>query len=529
MNLALLLKTAVQAHPDAPAITVGERTLTYHDMWDEVRALGAGLEQLGLSFGDRVAIFMDNCPEYLVSLFAIFSQGLCVVPLNSQFTSDEVHFHLSDSGARVIIHNDRLTATVTEALSNGGISPQRIFVGDEGTNTNGCIDYRELLTPVPRSSSDLIDADDSDLAWLFYTSGTTGRPKGAMLTTGNVRAVVVHWLADLIHMESSSVTLHTAPLSHAAGFHALTSLSAGGRQILLGKARFEPESFISTVSQYSVTDTWMVPTQVNRIARYKHLSTDRLKTLRTIIYGGAPYPLPDLKFALHKLGPILTQIFGQGETPMTATILTAAEHEAALRNDERILSTAGRPRLGIEVITVNDQGSQTPPGTAGEIIVRGPSVMVGYWQQPHATAETLRNGWLHTGDIGFVDEHGYLTIIDRLKDMIISGGSNVYAREVEDVILTFPGITSVAVIGLPDSEWGEVVTAVVVPDAETSIADSDIIAFCKESLAGYKVPKRVIFLDALPLSSYGKVSKRQIREFIQDLQMTQAQSVPAHD
>lgn len=514
MNLALLLQSAVQANPDNTAITQGERSASYSEVWTRVLSLAQGLTSLGLVKGDRVAIFMDNCPEYLESFFAIFSQGLCVVPMNSQFTADEVDYHLQDSGARAIIFNTRLRSVVQEAFHQHAHVPHCIEVSDTFSGNGATIHYQALISAHKDEPAVIVDVGPEELAWLFYTSGTTGRPKGAMLTTANVVAVVVGWIADLIHLDQESVTLHTAPLSHGAGFHALSSMSRSGHQILMETGRFDAEMFLSTVQRHSVTDTWMVPTQINRIVRSENFEPMRISTLQHIVYGGAPFPIRDLIHALQTLGPILIQIYGQGETPMTATVLTANEHAHALNNDQSILGSAGRVRLGMEVETFNANGESTPPGTPGEIAVRGPTVMSGYWGNAQASAHTLRNGWLHTGDIGVFDDQGYLSIVDRLKDMIISGGSNVYAREVESVILTLPGMIAVAVVGLPDAEWGERVVAAVVASHEASLTEDDVIAHCRLSLAGYKIPKRVDFLAGLPLTTYGKVSKREVKELL---------------
>lgn len=522
MNVALMLRSAVQAHPDHIAVTDRDKSLTYSELWDRVLSLGSAFASLGLRKGDRVALFMDNCPEYLESFFAIFSRGLCVVPLNSQFTAEEVRYHLEDSGSKILIHNARLNDVATQSVQSLDNPPARILVGEDELTQHDVLAYQSIVGDNQSDALPLEDVQADDLSWLFYTSGTTGRPKGAMLTSGNVSAVIVSWMADLMQLDSTSVTLHSAPLSHAAGFHALSSLSRGGKQVLLGKARFDPETFLSVVAEHGVTDTWMVPTQVNRIVRFDAFDPALIPSLRHIVYGGAPFPLPALIHALRTLGPILIQIYGQGETPMTATVLTAAEHAYALEVDESILSTAGRVRLGLDVRTVNEHGHPTSVDVPGEIVVRGPTVMAGYWQRPDATAETMRDGWLHTGDVGVFDDRGYLKIIDRLKDLIITGGSNVYAREIEDVLLKLPGVQAVAVVGLPDSEWGEKVTAVIVSEPDVTVDSDSVVTFCKERLAGYKVPKRVVFLDEMPLTSYGKVSKRVVRDHVIKLDQAQA-------
>ena len=355
--------------------------------------------------------------------------------------------------------------------------------------------------------------DRDALAWLFYTSGTTGRPKGAMLTHGNLDFVTASWLADLTPLTEVDVTLHAAPLSHGAGFHALAATARGARQVLPSSARFEPDTILELLARERVTNTWMVPTQIVMLTDAASDHAPELPDLRHVVYGGAPFAPADLKRALEVFGPVFVQLFGQGETPMTATILPTSDHAAALAGScpER-LASAGVARPGMDVRILDDDDLEVAPGGVGEVCVQGPAVMLGYWQRPDATAEALRNGWLHTGDLGRIDEHGYLYLLDRAKDMIITGGSNVYAVEVEAALADHAAVRDVAVVGVADRTWGELVVAVVVSDDTSAQTEAALSEHCGALLAGYKRPRRYVFRDALPRNAYGKVLKRELRD-----------------
>ncbi|MFI5053939.1 MAG: AMP-binding protein, partial [Acidimicrobiia bacterium] len=350
------------------------------------------------------------------------------------------------------------------------------------------------------------------LAWLFYTSGTTGRPKGAMLTHGNLAFVTASWLADLTPMTEGDITLHAAPLSHGAGFHALATTARGARHVIPQQASFDPAGIVTLLEHEGVTNTWMVPTQIVMLVDALGDTRPELPALRHVVYGGAPFAPAELKRALAVFGSVFVQLFGQGETPMTATVLPASDHAAALAGDrpER-LSSAGFARPGMDVRILGEDGRELPPGEVGEACVRGPAVMLGYWNRPEATAEALHDGWLHTGDLGRLDEHGYLYLLDRAKDLIISGGSNVYAVEVEAALADHPMVREVAVVGLPDRTWGEVVTAVVVSESPGAATEAALAEHCATVLAGYKRPRRYTFRDTLPRNAYGKVLKRELR------------------
>jgi long-chain acyl-CoA synthetase len=340
-----------------------------------------------------------------------------------------------------------------------------------------------------------------------------------MLTHGNLSFAVASWLADLTPMTETDVTLHAAPLSHGAGFHAIAAAARGARQIIATDPRFEPAAIVGLIEREGVTNTWLVPTQIVMLTDAVLASGEpfdqvrrRISSLRHVVYGGAPFALAELRRSLEVFGPIFVQLYAQGETPMTATVLPAYEHAEAMAGDrpER-LGTVGFARPGMDVRVLGPDDAELAPGEVSEVCVRGLAVMLGYWNRPEATAEALRNGWLHTGDLGRIDSHGYIQLLDRAKDMIITGGSNVYAVEVETALVDHPSVRDVAVVGLADRTWGEVVVAVIVCEGDPAGVESQLTAHCAEVLAGYKRPRRFVFVDALPRNAYGKVLKRELR------------------
>jgi long-chain acyl-CoA synthetase len=494
VNLGRLLTNSARRVPEHTAITWGDRSWTYADFDRRTNALANALTGLGVVKGDRVGVLMRNRPELLESMFACFKAGYCLVPLNSRFTSEEVAYHVADSGAAAVVTDEQGEAVVRAAELGGAVV---VVTGD---------DYEALLAGAPEGDA-TAEVDRDDLAWLFYTSGTTGRPKGAMLTHGNLDFVTASWLADLTPMTEADATLHAAPLSHGAGFHALAVTARGSRHVIPTATTFEPAPTLQLLADEHIATTWMVPTQIVMLtdAAVEH-GTPALPDLRAVVYGGAPFAPAELRRAIDTFGPVFVQLFGQGETPMTATFLPATDH-----TDDH-LASAGYARPGMDVRILDPDDGELPPGEVGEVCVRGPAVMLGYWRREAATAEALRGGWLHTGDLGRVDERGYVFLLDRAKDLIISGGSNVYAVEVEGALADVDGVRDVAVVGLPDRKWGEVVVAAIVG----TVDEADLAAHCRAVLAGYKQPRRFVFVDELPRNSYGKVLKRELRASLSD-------------
>jgi acyl-CoA synthetase (AMP-forming)/AMP-acid ligase II len=494
MNVGRMLVNTARRLPDRPAVTFEHRTINYAELAVRADGLRRGLATNGVGKGDRVGLLMRNRPEMLEAMFACFMGGYVLVPLNARLTASEVLYHLSDSQAAALV-------TADPEIDVTGVRVVRI--GEDYERMAGQAGFQ----------AESVDVEADDLAWLFYTSGTTGRPKGAMLTHANLDFVTASWLADLTPMTDEDVLLHAAPLSHGAGFHAIAGVARGVHHVMLPFGTFQPGPVLDLMRESGVTTTWMVPTQIVVLADALEKGAGPVgPALRRIVYGGAPFAPADLKRALNAFGPVFVQLFGQGETPMTATVLPSEDHAAALagRQPER-LTSAGYARPGMDVRVLGDGDVELPPGQVGEVCVRGPAVMAGYWGQPDATAEALRNGWLHTGDLGRMDEHGYLYLLDRAKDMIITGGSNVYAVEVEAVLAGHPAVQEVAVVGVPDRVWGELVVAVIVTDESTDGLEAELASHCATSLAGYKRPRRWAFRAALPRNAYGKVLKRELR------------------
>jgi acyl-CoA synthetase (AMP-forming)/AMP-acid ligase II len=495
MNVARLLSESARSFPDRPAISWRGTTLTYGQLEAQAAAFAGWLASVGAGPGGRVLLYLDNCPEMLVAMFGTFRSGSTVVPCNSRLTTDELAYIADDCDVRVIV-----TDAAHADIARSAAGADRIVV------TAG-VDL--ATTALGGALAPIVDMDPSATAWIFYTSGTTGRPKGAMLPHSVLNYCTVSWLADLTPMDERDVTLHAAPLSHGAGFHALAAVARAAHQIIPDTNSFDPAAILKLIRDRGVTNTWMVPTQIVMLT---DAATDQtsLPSLQYVVYGGAPMTPASMTRALQQFGPVFVQLFAQGETPMTATVLRRHEHLP------EFLGSAGRARPGIEMRIVDAEGAQLPDGEIGELAVRGPSLMSGYWNRPEATAETIVDGWLRTGDLGKVTTDGVYWLLDRAKDMIISGGSNVYAVEVEAALNAHPDVREVAVIGLVDDLWGELVAAVIVPREGAIYDEAALNAHCRVTLAGYKIPRRYFTAESLPRNAYGKVLKRELRRLAND-------------
>ncbi len=505
MNPAVWVQRHGRARPDDPAIADGERV---HATWAQFAARTAGAagglrDSFGLSPGRRVAIVMRNRPEYLEAMFAIWHAGLVVVPVNARLHRDEIAYILEHSESAVVVtdtdHADDIESLVGTVAS---LQAAVIAPGDGW-------DRLTATAPAP-----LTDRRPDDPAWLFYTSGTTGRPKGATLTNRNLLMASLSYFADIDPVTAQDSILHAAPLSHGSGLYGLPHIASGAVSVVPHSGGVDGEEIAALIQRWPCISFFAAPTMVKRLAGDPAIANADLTHLKTIIYGGAPMYLADLEDALAVFGPRLAQIYGQGETPMTITALSKADH--ADRNHPRWLDrlqSVGTARTDVEVRVIDDDGNELPAGEIGEVVVRGDVVMSGYWNQPDATAEALRGGWLHTGDVGSFDDDGYLTLRDRSKDLIISGGMNIYPREVEEALLRHPGVGAVAVVGRPDAEWGEAVIAFVVPaDGVPSPSVEELDQACLDTIARFKRPKEYRFVDSLPTNNYGKVVKRELRD-----------------
>ncbi len=495
MTLAVLLANAARAFADRPAVSVGARCVrTYADLGLRAARLAAGLAARGLRPGDRVAIARRNCPEYLEILFGCWWGGFAASPMNARLHAQELSFMAEDCGARLILADDDAADALAPLVPTIPVVPAS--------------SYCRLLACDP---APMHDGQGGDLAWLFYTSGTTGRPKGAMLSHRNLLAMTVGYLADVDQLTEQDALLHLAATSHASGLFGLSFVAKGANNILPESGGYDAAEMAALLAAVRDVSFFVPPTLLRRMAAEPRLQGLPPGAIRTILCGAAPVYPADIAAGIGAFGPVLWNGYGQGESPCTITALSKAQIAAAhAAGDEARLASVGIPRTGIAVRLVDDAGRPVPVGATGEVAVRGETVMAGYWNRPEATAEALRGGWLMTGDLGRMDDRGFLTLLDRKKDLIISGGLNIYAREVEDVLAAHPGVAEVAVIGLPDPEWGEQAVACIVPGPEAP-APAALDALCLARLARWKRPRRYAFLPALPRNAAGKVLKRDLR------------------
>lgn len=495
MNVALWLARSARSHPSLPAAALGTHVVAdFATLANRAaRLAGALRDRFGLAVGERVAIAAKNSPAYLEVLFAIWHAGLAAVPANAKLHGAELGFILEHSGARVCFASAGLEG---EIAPHTPASLQWLIV-------IGSRDYEALFTSDP---IDVALGSGDDLAWLFYTSGTTGRPKGAMLTHRNLAQATFAYLSEVDPTTRGDTLVHAAPMSHGSGLYIMAHIARLGLQVTPESGAFEPDEIFKLFGYWRRASMFAAPTMVKRLVEARaECDPD---AIRTLIWGGAPMYVEDALSALDRFGPRLAQIYGQGESPMTITTLSKQDiaDRAHPRWRER-LGSAGRPYACVEVMVADAEDHALPQGEIGEILVRGDVVMPGYWQNPDASAASLRPGWLHTGDVGLFDAEGYLHLKDRSKDLIISGGSNVYPREVEEVLLAHEGVREISVIGRPDREWGEAVVAYVVGDASAVELD----ALCLQRIARFKRPKDYVFVAALPKNNYGKILKTELR------------------
>jgi fatty-acyl-CoA synthase len=485
LNVFALLDQAASRFADRGALYHGERQLcTWRELRDRALRLATSVRETA-GPGARIAIASENRPEIVELLFAVWAAQCAVVPMNYRLHPREMAQILED-------------ARVSQLFASPKIASQLASTVDVPLETVGTDAYRQWLSAEPSTPP---ATDPSTLAWLFYTSGTTGRSKGAMLSHRNLMAMTVAHLADIDAPDENCSLVHAAPMSHGSGLYIIPYVLRGARQVVPESGAFDPAEFLDLCDSHPGCSAFLAPTMVQRLVA---TGRTRPRHLRTIVYGGGPMYVNGLKKAMAAFGSIFAQVYGQGESPMTITGLRRADHDTV---DDAILGSVGYARSGMDVAVLRDDGTPADTGEIGEIVCRGDAVMSGYWDNPDATRSTVKDGWLYTGDMGSFDERGYLTLRDRSKDLVISGGSNVYPREVEEVLLEHPGVAEVAVVGAPDEEWGEVVVAFVVGAVEPAELDAHLL----QRIARFKRPKRYVFVAALPKNSYGKVLKRDLR------------------
>ncbi len=502
MNLAKFAMQNAAVHPNRPAVSVGHAVyLTHFELANRVRSLAGALrDDYGLQAGDRVAILLPNCEQYIEILISIWHAGLVAVPVDSSLNPKELSCILLNCSASVCFCSDQGLASLKHLSET--VSTQ--FISVQG---------QSYLSALSHQGVDIADVGALDPAWIFYTSGTTGLPKGVTLTHRNLLAMTLAYFADIDRVSHRDVVIHVAPLSHGSGLNGLSHLVKGGNQVIPRSGRFDPEDVASLLRVYSGVTMFVSPTMLRKLARSPAMARTNLNNLKSIIYGGAPMYREVLTEAMDVFGNRLTQVYGQGEASMTITALHKDDHFRGMASvQDGSIGYVGYVRTGIDVKIVDDAGNAVPNGSIGEVIVRGDVVMSGYWQNPEATQSVLRDGWLYTGDMGLFNEEAILTLVDRSKDVIISGGSNIYPREIEEVLLHHPGVLDVSVIGRPDEEWGESVVAFIVPKKEQVPLEQELTDLCLSSLARSKRPKEYKFVESIPYNAYGKVSKIELRK-----------------
>jgi long-chain acyl-CoA synthetase len=502
MNLSALLHQAAVRHPGAPAVTQGDSCWRYAQFSQRVAGTAGYLRSaLGCQPGDRVALAMYNAPGFLQLLWGCWHAGLCAVPMNAKLHPREFAFILENSGARVCVASPKQHAELAGEVADRSAlhlleAQPELFAA------------MAAAAPMPPHAG-----QPTDPAWLFYTSGTTGRPKGATLTQRNLLFMTMGYFADVDALDERDTIVHAAPLSHGSGVYCLPHFARGSHNVITASESFSPGEMLECIERYANVSFFAAPTMVVRMMQDGSAGLACLRNLKCIMYGGAPMYLADLERALDLFGPRLYQIYGQGESPMTITGLSKADHAQALAAADRdALASAGAARTGVEVRIVDHADREVPDGEAGEIVTRSDCVMAGYWRDPPASEAALRGGWLHTGDVGVRDVHGRVTLKDRSKDLVISGGANIYPREIEDVLLSDPRVAQASVVGAPHPDWGEEVVAFVVPQPGTLIRADELEALCLQHIARFKRPRRYVFVDDLPKNNYGKVLKRELRE-----------------
>ena len=506
-NIAQDVRDAAEQFRDLPAVEqIGMPQSSFAQLHEQVVQTAAWMKASGVSEGDRVLLFMGNCPEFVQNFYAALWVGAVIVPVNAKLHERELSTIIADAEPELVLADHERLATAVQAnlAAPSSFAAVKLVQSEAETPATG-IDLPDLC---PRK--------DDDLAWLFYTSGTTGAPKGAVLTHRSLAIMAQSYLEEINAVEPGDSILHAAPMSHGSGMYMIPHIRAGSCQLIPRSGGFDEAEMVGICSQRSEIALFAAPTMVHRLLDHcaRDTSGCTAETLRRgikcLTYGGGPMLLDTARRARALLGTRLTQIYGQGESPMTITRLVGAAFEP---DDcplaDRALSSVGQPFARMQVRI----DGATKAGESGEILVRGPLVMQGYWRNEQATSQTLADGWLHTGDAGYFDDAGNLHLSDRIKDVIICGGSNIYSREVEDVLIDHPGVSEAAVIGRPSTEWGEEVVAFIVPAGpDLSLADLD--RHCLASLARFKRPRAYILLDAIGKNAYGKTDKKALRQII---------------
>ena len=511
MNLAYMLTQNARRHGERTGFIWAERRYSWREIEAKVNALAAALAAQGIAKGDRILVHSKNCDEMFWSMFAAFRLGAVWVPTNFRLMPDEVSYLATASGAKAFLCHGEFPDHAAAVKTASSTLAFIWRIGEAGAFGDGTV--ADAIAAHADKTVEEARVDYNDPCWFFFTSGTTGRSKAAVLTHGQMAFVVTNHLSDLMPgTTEDDASLVVAPLSHGAGVHQLVQTARGVPTILLPTEKFDIAEAYRLIEAHRVTNIFTVPTILKMLVEHPAVDKYDHSSLRYIIYAGAPMYREDQKAALHKLGAVLVQYFGLGEVTGNITVLPPGLHDPEDGPHARI-GTCGFERTGMQVSIQDDNGRELKPFETGEICVIGPAVFAGYYDNPDANARAFRDGWFRTGDLGHVDEEGFVYITGRASDMYISGGSNIYPREVEEKILTHPAVGEVAVLGVPDPFWGEVGVAVCVArEGAKPVSEAELAAFLAPKVPRYKMPKRFFFWDALPKSGYGKVPKRMVRD-----------------
>ena len=507
MTLTDAIVDSLDRFADRVAIRIDGESYTYRELDERSNAVANALVARGVEPGDRVALMMSNCLGYVIADLALLKAGAVKLPLNDMLTEDEFEYMLRDSRAATVIAGPEFTDTLA-SLVDAVDTIERGFVID--TESDRFESLADLEAEGDETAPPDVTLTPADPVGHFYTGGTTGKPKGVVHSHGNFLQNMYAHITEL-DMTGSDTLLLMTPLPHSAGLFLWASLLLGSTAVI--RPGFDPEQALQDIEEHEVTWTFLVPTMIYTILDHPDLADADTSSLQTLVYGAAPMTPTRLREGLDEFGTVFTQFYGQTEVPNLITVLGKEEHRIAVEEGkEHRLGSAGQPALMADVKIVDTEtGERQPPGAEGEIMATAPYVTEGYWERPEKTAETIEDGWVHTGDVGKMDEDGYVYLLDRKSNMIVSGGMNVYSTNVEEALVEHPGVNQVAVIGIPDEKWGEAVTAIIVP-SDGDVTTAEIHEFADDKLADYKRPKRIEFRDELPETPYGKIDKKALRE-----------------
>jgi fatty-acyl-CoA synthase/long-chain acyl-CoA synthetase len=508
-NLKSLFEKSMRKHRERPAVQAPSATLTYGELEARANALAHGLVTAGIEPEDRIAILMSNRIEYVIADIAIIKAGATKVPLNDMLTDKDIKHIIPDSGAKAAITDSGFIDVIKDLYQE--VDHLKTAITTDDQVPQGFISFDSLIESGEVETSPEVNPAPSAVAAQYYTGGTTGKPKGVVHTHRSLSMNAYSHIIEF-NIRGDDKLLLMTPLPHSAGMALWGALLTGATTVV--ESGFAPERALERIENEAITWSFLVPTMIYRLLDCAILESTETDSLRTIVYGAAPMTPGRLKEGLDAFGPIFLQLYGQTEVPNLISTFSKREHELAITtNNEHRLESAGQPCLMSQVrILDRESGNELSPGEIGEIVATAPYTMSEYFGLPDATEETLTDGWIHTGDIGRIDEEGYLYLLDRENDIIITGGMNVYSTEVEDLLEDHPEVRDVAVIGVPHEDWGEAVHAIVEPYEESSLTEEEVISQAKNEIATYKVPKKVLFVDDIPTTPYGKHDKVALRD-----------------